>query len=183
MISRISLKRLVCASAIAASVVFHVTWVRADAGVKTDVATSTKSDDNTKVVESEVSSLHEKFWSSFADRNLWAIGEMWDKADPSVSAIFPASGNPSVGWGNVAESFRQAFSHNRDIKIETSIVHIYRQDDFVWLPYEVVGRQAAAGRPELSGAGDGFDRAEGSMRLSAASATGAAAPPKRVAGR
>ncbi len=133
MISRISLKRLMYASAMAASVVFHVAWAMADDVVKADIATSAKLGESTTALESEIASLHEKFWSSFADRNLWAIGEMWDKADPSVSAIFPASGNPAVSWGNVAENFRQAFSHNRDIKIETSIVHVYRQDDFVWL--------------------------------------------------
>jgi ketosteroid isomerase-like protein len=98
-----------------------------------------------------VRSLHEKLWRSFGDRDLWAIGELWDKEDRAISVIFPAAGTPAIGWENVAESFRRTFAHNRDIKIKTKILRTYRTGDLTWLTATVrfSANQTQTGQPVM----------------------------------
>jgi ketosteroid isomerase-like protein len=84
-------------------------------------------------IKDELAPLHRQFWKSFAERDLWQIGQLWAQTDPGISAIFPASATPAIGWDNVAENFRRSFSHNRDIKADTRIIRATRSGDLAWL--------------------------------------------------
>src|ERR1700761_831212 len=122
---------------------FMTTEVRSEQAIKVGAPDGTYRD--------QIGTIHSSFWKSFADSDLWTIGQMWDQSDKSISAIFPAAATPAIGWDNVAESFRRAFSHNRDIKIDTRIVRIYRTGDLAWListvKFEAV--QTQTGQPVL----------------------------------
>jgi ketosteroid isomerase-like protein len=117
--------------------------VRSEQAVKVD-----KADEAYK---EQIGALHNAFWKSFADGDLWTIGRMWDQGDGSISAIFPAASTPAIGWDNVAESFRRAFSHNRDIKTDTRIIKSYRSGEFAWLISTVKfeAMQTQTGQPVL----------------------------------
>jgi ketosteroid isomerase-like protein len=102
------------------------------------LATDVRSDQPVTVVKSadikdELAPLHSQFWKSFAERDLWQISQLWAKTDANISAIFPASATPAIGWDNVAENFRRSFSHNRNIKTDSRIIRAYRTDDLAWL--------------------------------------------------
>jgi SnoaL-like domain len=122
---------------------FMTTEVRSEQMVKVDQADEAYKD--------QIAAIHNSFWKSFADRDLWTIGQMWDQSDTSISAIFPAAATPAIGWDNVAESFRRAFSHNRDIRTDTRIIRTYRTGDLAWListvKFEAV--QTQTGQPVL----------------------------------
>ncbi len=83
--------------------------------------------------KNQIIDRHQKFWASFAERDLWTQGQIWDKDDKSISAIFPAASTPAVGWDNVSENFRRAYSHNRDIRADARVVRLYRAGDMAWL--------------------------------------------------
>src|SRR5258708_6323764 len=119
-------------SIIAMCIVTLVGWwplmtaaVRSEPEVKVDQADDAYKD--------QIAAIHDAYWKSFAGSDLWTIGQMWDQSDKSISAIFPAAATPAIGWDNVAESFRRAFSHNRDIKTDTRIIRTYRTGDLAWL--------------------------------------------------
>jgi ketosteroid isomerase-like protein len=84
-------------------------------------------------IKDELAPLHTQLWKSFAQRDLWQIGQLWAQNDAGISAIFPAASTPAIGWDNVADSFRRSFSHNRDIKTDTRIIRAYRSGDLAWL--------------------------------------------------
>jgi ketosteroid isomerase-like protein len=69
----------------------------------------------------ELRALNDAFWRTFSERDLWRMGRLWAR-DENVSAIFPASSTPLIGWDDVRENFRKSFAHNRDIKIDPRIV-------------------------------------------------------------
>jgi ketosteroid isomerase-like protein len=108
-------------------------------------------DQTDETYREQIGKIHDAFWKSFADSDLWTIGRMWDQSDASISAIFPAASTPAIGWDNVAESFRRAFSHNRDIKTDSRIIRSYRSGEFAWLisavKFEAV--QTQTGQPVL----------------------------------
>lgn len=76
---------------------------------------------------------HQVFWKAYRERNLWAVSQLWDVSDEKIAAAFPASGKFSVGWGNIEESFRRSFAHNRDIKIDVRDLKVIERDNYVWI--------------------------------------------------
>jgi uncharacterized cupredoxin-like copper-binding protein/ketosteroid isomerase-like protein len=69
-------------------------------------------------VTDELKLANEALQKAFIDRDIWAMGQLWEKAD-FVSSIFPAGAKASFGWDNVRRSWQQTFDHNRDIKIKS----------------------------------------------------------------
>jgi ketosteroid isomerase-like protein len=102
-------------------------------------------------VSEAIKGVHARFWQSFAERDLWGQAQLWDRTNETVSAMFPASTAPAVGWENVAESLRHVFAHNRDIKTEAQIIRLHRAGDFAWLIAVVrfEAMQTQTGQPVL----------------------------------
>jgi ketosteroid isomerase-like protein len=123
-----------------------------------------------EAIAGEIAMLHGEFWSAFERRDLFAVGELWDRDNGSISAIFPASATPAIGWGSVSESFRRAFSHNRDIRISTKVVRIFRNENLVWLIAAVhfSATQTQTGQPVMIDrelATEIFSRRDGRWRM------------------
>jgi ketosteroid isomerase-like protein len=98
-----------------------------------------------------ISAIHQQFWDAFAERDLWAISQLWDRTDNSISAIFPAAATPAIGWENIAESYRRVFSHNRDIRVDPRIVRLHAASDLAWLIAAVrfEANQTQTGQPVM----------------------------------
>jgi ketosteroid isomerase-like protein len=80
----------------------------------------------------DVRAVNERFWRAYAERDLWAIDQLWAKGTP-VSAVFPADDIVFVGSENVLDSFKRSFAHNRDITISSRVVSVRTQGDIAWL--------------------------------------------------
>ncbi|MFL1876376.1 nuclear transport factor 2 family protein [Hansschlegelia beijingensis] len=88
---------------------------------------------------------HKTFWSAYEAGDLWRMSQLWARDDDRISAVFPASATLSVGWGNVQESFRRTFAHNRNVKVDARLLRSAREGDVAWfvsaVRYEAVQTQ------------------------------------------
>jgi ketosteroid isomerase-like protein len=80
----------------------------------------------------ELRALNDEFWRAFSSRDLWSMSHLWAR-DESVSAIFPATSTPLIGWDDIREAFRKSFAHNRDIRVDVRTVSIRVQGSIALL--------------------------------------------------
>jgi ketosteroid isomerase-like protein len=99
-------------------------------GAPDPVPTSDRSAD---ADNSPVLDAHRAFWRAYQDRDLWALSRIWDSANGTITAAFPAASFTAAGWANVEENFRRTFVHNRDIKIDERVIRLHRQGDVAWI--------------------------------------------------
>jgi len=76
---------------------------------------------------------HETFWNAYEAGDLWRMSQLWARDDDKISAAFPAAATLAVGWGNVQESFRRTFAHNRNVKIDAKLLRTNAEGDVAWL--------------------------------------------------
>jgi ketosteroid isomerase-like protein len=83
--------------------------------------------------DAAVQAVHRDFWRAFASRDLWGIGQTWDTRESTVTALMPASSTPAIGWQPVSDSFRRAFAHNRDIKVNVQVLQSQQVGEWGWV--------------------------------------------------